>query len=125
MRLDHGSTKKGKQARKREENRKRVTRSQKKRRANEQSLGQKLREGKHSRSDLFENSGCYLLVKGTKVVYVGESKNVLRRLFDHKEKDWDNYVFIPEPTSEGRKAMEARLIESHKPKYNKALNPNA
>lgn len=42
-----------------------------------------------------ENSGVYFLVKGTRVVYVGQSVNVYTRVAGHmRTKDFDSFSFV-------------------------------
>lgn len=45
--------------------------------------------------ELFGKMGVYFLFKGDDVVYVGQSKNILRRVGDHTEtKDFDSFGYI-------------------------------
>lgn len=47
-------------------------------------------------SSLWNNAlGIYFLIKNEKVVYVGQSKNVLTRISFHKDKNFDSYAFLP------------------------------
>jgi hypothetical protein len=39
-------------------------------------------------------TGVYFLVKGDKVVYVGQSVNVYSRIAQHQDKDFDRFAFV-------------------------------
>lgn len=41
------------------------------------------------------NTGVYFLVKGRRVVYVGQSVSVYSRIGQHKSKDFDLFAFVP------------------------------
>ena len=43
----------------------------------------------------YEISGIYFLVKDKKVVYVGQSVSVLRRIGTHVYKEFDSFAFVP------------------------------
>lgn len=66
----------------------------------------------------------YALLKRNKVVYVGRSKNLRKRVLEHKrEKDFDSHFIICElKTMEGACAAEDFFIRKYDPLYNKALN---
>lgn len=73
------------------------------------------------------NPCIYFLFKGNKVVYVGQSKNGIARVFSHTipdlegfKKIFDGYAMIQCELSELNN-IEAINIVKHKPKYNKAM----
>ena len=41
--------------------------------------------------------GVYFLIKNNKVVYVGQSTNIMRRIPEHSEKVFDNFFYIEVP----------------------------
>ena len=70
-----------------------------------------------------EVSGIYRLYHGDKVVYVGETNNILRRIQQHEQEmgQWGSYDY---KTTRGtpkakRKKMESRSISRNKPTRNK------
>lgn len=62
--------------------------------------------------------GIYLLKRKNKVVYVGQSKNVHRRIGQHKDKTFDSYEII-ECSESLLNCTEEFYILSHNPIYNK------
>jgi hypothetical protein len=41
-------------------------------------------------------TGVYFLIQGCEIVYVGQSVNVLDRIYNHRyQKDFDRYYYIP------------------------------
>ena len=42
-------------------------------------------------------SGVYFLISGQEIIYVGQSVNVFLRISQHRDKNFDKYVFIPCP----------------------------
>lgn len=71
--------------------------------------------------------GCYLLSKNRKVIYVGRSDEILRRLagqiYGRFSGLYDEIELLICPTSEAAVELEKELIEAHKPKFNKSDNP--
>ena len=65
--------------------------------------------------------GVYLLIKNKKVIYVGRSKNVERRIKNHTDKEYDE-VKIVECQLEETGIKEQELIKQHLPKYNDIPN---
>ena len=68
-------------------------------------------------------SMIYFLIKNNEVVYVGQSKNGISRIFFHKytKKDFDNLYFINCKEKE-LSTLENYYITKYKPLYNKTLN---
>ena len=68
-------------------------------------------------------SMIYFLLKNNNVVYVGQSKEGMNRIYFHKfsKKDFDNFCFINCNIKE-LDELENYYIMKYKPKYNKALN---
>jgi len=69
------------------------------------------------------HSGVYCLLKDGKIVYIGSSSNVLRRVgwhLDKKEKDFNEWSLMCSLTDKSEMLeTEGRLIHKHKPKLNK------
>lgn len=63
-------------------------------------------------------TGIYFLLKGKKLVYIGETMDFPNRVSQHKDKVFDNVRFI-ECESPASYFYEQRLIKYFKPKYNK------
>src|SRR5690625_394111 len=63
----------------------------------------------------------YFLLKDEKVVYVGKTKNVKRRLNEHKGKVFDDYKLL-KCTSDESSFLEDKYITKFDPKYNNSLN---
>lgn len=75
----------------------------------------------------FGLSGVYVLLKGNKIVYVGESSCIMTRLSQHyKEgiKDFDYFFYEVYKTEKQRKNKEKQYIKRFRPKYNLVHNPN-
>lgn len=66
-----------------------------------------------------KTSGIYLLKNKGVVVYVGRSVNVRRRIWDHSDKEYDEYEVVECPV-ENLDDLEKSYIKRLKPKYNKA-----
>lgn len=67
------------------------------------------------------HSGVYFLLQGDHVVYVGQAKNVKKRIAEHKadpEKVFDAYSFLP-CDAEDLDTLEALYIMHLRPKQNK------
>jgi len=71
-----------------------------------------------AQAESFENQcGVYFLVKGKRVVYVGQSVQISARLADHsKNKDFDSYAFI-RCDKEKLNVLESLYIHALSPKY--------
>ena len=64
--------------------------------------------------------GVYLLWYNEKVVYVGQTKqDVRKRLLKHENKKWNRYSFVPVINENERLMTELLLIEHFNPMYNK------
>lgn len=69
----------------------------------------------------------YMLIKRSEntnndvIVYVGQSKRGIERVFEHKDKDFDYIKYIPCSRLK-LDEKERELIQKWKPKYNLALN---
>ena len=66
----------------------------------------------------------YLLIKHNtykrpEVVYVGQSKRGIKRIFEHKNKDFSDIAIIPCEEKDLNK-LEQFYIEMYRPKYNKS-----
>ena len=66
----------------------------------------------------------YILCKDGQPIYVGQSRNVNRRIPLHRHMNFD-HVFIREVDDKYRRAVEAELIRSLKPAMNTNHNPDA
>lgn len=78
-----------------------------------------------NRIPLYENS-IYFLINKNKIVYVGSSVSVLKRISSHtKKRDmvFDSYNSISS-NSENFRHIEKKYIEKFKPKYNIKNNTN-
>jgi hypothetical protein len=75
---------------------------------------------------IIDNNGryvYYLILEGT-VVYVGQTTNVIQRIFTHKSdkgKTYDSFMLLPISSDMGLLESEFIEIVKHKPKLNKAL----
>lgn len=67
--------------------------------------------------------GVYFLIKGTSVVYVGQSKNILRRVAQHPDKNFDRFAWVL-CDSNDLDRLEAEYIAMLGPKLN-TLRPKA
>lgn len=65
--------------------------------------------------------GVYLLINNDEVVYVGQTKNGLRRIMQHYDKIFNKYSFI-ETTLEDLDYYEDLYIMKYQPKYNNFYN---
>lgn len=63
----------------------------------------------------------YFLTKNEKVVYVGKTKNIKRRISQHKDKDFDN-SFYKRCDDYMANQLEDYYIMMYDPIYNKSLN---
>lgn len=82
-----------------------------------------LTEGKKIQGKYFSTPCIYILYWKKQMVYVGQTKNLYRRLYEHyenKEKRFTHfevYKHIKDETE--RTTLEAALIKKHKPRFNK------
>lgn len=70
-------------------------------------------------------SGIYFLFDGDNIVYVGQSADIYRRIYEHSsgrakgdKKTFDSFEFFEVDDEQERKRMEALLIRLMRPKYN-------
>jgi len=72
--------------------------------------------------------GIYFLCKGGKVVYVGQSVNLINRISEHLsegKKNFDGYYYEYVGKNDVMSDVEAEYIVSLNPKYNKVLPQNS
>lgn len=67
--------------------------------------------------------GVYFLKKRGKIIYVGQSTDILKRIYQHRYNkiDFDSYDYITCDTDALRE-LEKELIKKHCPKLNKVHN---
>lgn len=63
----------------------------------------------------------YFLKNNERVVYVGKTKNIKRRIKEHKDKAFDSYDYIKCDESNAN-YLEDKYIMKYDPKYNRCLN---
>lgn len=80
-----------------------------------------LNELKSMRRKLITGCGIYFLFRNNTIVYVGQTTNGLKRIFDHTDKRFDEYTFIRCRKCE-LNVLEAAYIKKFKPKYNHTHN---
>ena len=68
-----------------------------------------------------DRTGVYFLLRENRVVYVGQTRNVLSRLASHKDKNWDGLFFLPAPLLY-LTLIEAYYIHLLDPEYNELAN---
>jgi hypothetical protein len=74
---------------------------------------------------LRKEPGVYLLYRGDRVVYVGESWNCLLGVAEQTRKDktplreFDGWTYIREPDERARRARVRSLVAQHSPEYNR------
>lgn len=66
-------------------------------------------------------SGVYFLYDKGELVYVGQSKNILARIHQHKDKVFDTFNYLEIEDEKKRNDKEIDLIMQHTPKYNKSI----
>lgn len=76
-----------------------------------------LNQLKRMKRKLLTGSGIYFLFKHNTIVYVGQTTNGLKKVFDHTDKNFDEYVFVRCRKSE-LNVLEAAYIKKFRPKYN-------
>lgn len=67
--------------------------------------------------------GVYFLYDQKELVYIGQSKHMIHRIYDHinqKTKQFDSYKLINVSKKDNLTMIEDFYIRKHKPKYNKA-----
>ena len=72
--------------------------------------------------DFFDRPCVYFLVKDGMIVYIGQTKHLLKRINQHQdkhEKQFDGFKWIFTDTIENAIIIEGKLIASLGPKYNK------
>jgi len=63
--------------------------------------------------------GVYILSnKDDKIIYIGQSKNILLRITQHRNKPWTHYQYIVEKNDAARGILESKLIKEYNPLYN-------
>jgi len=83
----------------------------------------KILERKHE-VDNFKGNYIYFLLKDNQVVYVGQTKKGVKRIFEHcSDKVFDSYTMIECSVSKLNET-EAYYITKFNPKYNKLLPNN-
>ena len=65
-----------------------------------------------------KTSGVYFLIYKDEIVYIGQSKNIYKRIFDHKIK-FDSIAIIKCKGVFALKELEREYLIKFKPKYNK------
>lgn len=84
---------------------------------------------------MFSESGCvkididnecfvYFLVRNNEVVYVGQTRNGVGRIRQHKDKVFDS-VYILNCNSDDLNDLEDMFIVKYNPEYNQVLNSSA
>lgn len=69
--------------------------------------------------------GIYFLIKENKIVYVGQTKSGIKRIYQHlNKKDFDSYSFFIIKDKKELDKIEAYFITKYRPIYNKSLNEN-
>lgn len=79
--------------------------------------------------------GIYLLYKKSKIVYIGQAKNIKQRVEVHKKEfydwsysfkyiefEWDSVKYIIEEDKRKRKKKEKELIKRYNPPFNTTMN---
>ena len=66
-------------------------------------------------------SGVYFLYDKGELVYIGQSKNILARIYQHKDKVFDTFGYLEIEDEKKRNNKEIDLIMQHSPKYNKSI----
>ena len=82
-------------------------------------------------------AGVYILFNKNKIIYIGHSKNIIKRVTSHASDPysrasgyfkqpselmvWDSYTFIKIEDKKERMFVETALLEKYKPKYNKTF----
>lgn len=66
---------------------------------------------------IIRNAGIYFLFKYDKIIYVGQTINGLRRIYDHLDKGFTSYTFISCKRKDLNK-LESRYIKMFSPCYN-------
>ena len=65
-------------------------------------------------------SGIYLLLDSADtVIYVGQSRNIEKRLLNHRKKPWAYFKYITSDDSSEMGQIESELIKQYQPFYNK------
>lgn len=74
-------------------------------------------------SKVGELSGVYFLIKGNKVIYVGQSVNVFSRVSNHEIKDFTHVSWVP-CEIDGLDALESLYIHILRPEFNSKNGPD-
>lgn len=70
---------------------------------------------------IIRNAGIYFLFKYDKIIYIGQTINGLRRIYDHLDKGFTGYTFISCKRRDLNK-VEAQYIKMYSPCYNVVHN---
>lgn len=76
---------------------------------------------KRHRYDRTVIRGIYYLFNKWELVYIGQSDNILRRINQHTNKEFDEFAFIKIEDGVDLLKIEAEEINKYLPKYNKWL----
>ena len=68
-------------------------------------------------------NAIYFLINNDEVIYVGQTKNGLKRILQHGDKFFNKYSFIEKPI-EALDYWEDYYIMKYQPKYNNSYNHN-
>lgn len=72
---------------------------------------------KYFTKDDFKISGIYFLLRRNKIVYIGRTINLINRIYQHSEKNFDS-IRIIKCNIDRLEHYEIRLIRYFQPKYN-------
>ena len=67
--------------------------------------------------------GIYWLLKYNEIVYVGQSENIYKRVYQHNDKEFDSWSY-KEVLEENLNELESNLIIKIRPKLNKTIPQN-
>ncbi len=70
----------------------------------------------------FMISGVYFLFDENEIVYIGQSRNIYRRINHHTRFKWGSFSFIEAKEGRESRELEKHYIDKFKPKYNKRSN---
>jgi excinuclease UvrABC nuclease subunit len=69
-----------------------------------------------------KRQGVYLVYKNTEVIYIGQSKNLNKRIKRFRKEYFDYIGFLFTYNDEARKGLEKKLISKYRPKDNFIYN---
>jgi predicted GIY-YIG superfamily endonuclease len=70
-----------------------------------------------SNSKIYEESGVYFLIKDNNIIYIGKTKIGVRRVCQHRDKNFDSFSFL-KCQKEEIDIIESYFIKKFKPMYN-------